>query len=210
MFSRVRPWMAILAGTGWGALTLYLLWLCTNASVFVGEYSFLRLMAGPGYLVAEQLKGLPADQREARMEVLRARFQYPVRLVTLGEVELPPEALIMLQHQQPAQSSDEDITYFPLDDKTLIQFGPMWGTAEVKDLLQFPVYGITACVAALPLVLWMWFGLRARRQRSADLQALDACLGTLARTPNAMLPAMGKEWAPCCRPCSNMPKTSPP
>lgn len=196
MFSSVRPWMTILAGTGWGALTLYLLWLCANASVLVGEYSFLRLMAGPGYLVAEQLKALPADQREARMDALRARFQYPVRLVTLGEVELPPEALIMLQHQQPAQSSDEDITYFPLDDKTLIQFGPMWGTAEVKDLLQFPVYGFTACVAGLPLALWMWFGLRARRQRNADLQALDTCLGTLAHTPHAMLPAMGKEWAP--------------
>jgi len=196
MLSKVRPWMAIVAGTSWGALTLYLLWLCANASVFVGEYSFLRLMAGPGYLVAEQLKPLPAEQREARMDALRARFQYPISLVKLDAIELPPEALIMLKHQQPAQSSDEDITYFPLDDTTLIQFGPMWGTAEVKDLLQFPVYGITACVAGLPLVLWMWLGLRARRQRSADVEALNACLGTLARTPNAMLPAMGKEWTP--------------
>lgn len=77
MLSKVRPWMAIAAGTSWAALTFYLLWLCTNAAVFIGDYSFLRLMAGPGYLVAEQLKALPAEQREARIESLQARFQYP-------------------------------------------------------------------------------------------------------------------------------------
>ncbi|ROM52718.1 two-component sensor histidine kinase [Pseudomonas poae] len=196
MLSNVRPWAAVVAGISWAALTLYLLWQCANASVFVGEYSFLRLMAGPGYLVAEQLKTLPADQREARMETLRARFQYPVHLVNIDDIELPPEALIMLRHQQPAQNSDEDITYFPLDGDTLIQFGPMWGTAEVKDLLQFPVYWITACVAALPVLLLLWLGLRARSRRLNDLEALDACIGTLARTPNAMLPAMSKEWTP--------------
>ena len=70
MFSKLRPWMVATAGAGWTGLTLYLLWLCTNASVFVGDDSFLRLMAGPGYLVAEQLKGVPADQREARMDTL--------------------------------------------------------------------------------------------------------------------------------------------
>lgn len=61
MLSKVRPWMAIATGTSWAALTLYLLWLCTNAAVFIGDYSFLRLMAGPGYLVAEQLKTLPPN-----------------------------------------------------------------------------------------------------------------------------------------------------
>ncbi|WP_248748680.1 ATP-binding protein [Pseudomonas sp. MWU15-20650] len=196
MLSKVRPWMAVVAGTAWATLTLYLLWLCANASVFVGEDSFLRLMAGPGYLVAEQLKALPADQREARMDTLRAHFQYPVHLVTLDEVELPPEALVMLEHQQPALNSDEDITYFPLDDDTVIQFGPMWGTAEVKDLLKFPIYWVTACVAGLPVLLLLWVGLRVHRRRNAELNRLNACLGTLARTPNVMLPAMGNEWTP--------------
>ncbi|NVZ23092.1 two-component sensor histidine kinase [Pseudomonas costantinii] len=196
MLSKVRPWMAAVAGTSWAALTFYLLWLCANASVYIGDYSFLRLMAGPGYLVAEQLKALPVEQREPHMEMLRARFQYPVKLVTLDEVELPPEALIMLKHQQPAQNSDEDTTYFPLDANTLIQFGPIWGTAVVKDLLQFPVYWVTACVAGLPLALLLWISLRERRRRIADLAAINTCLGTLARTPNTMLPAMGKEWTP--------------
>lgn len=196
MLANVRPGMAVVAGTAWATLTFYLLWLCTNASVFVGEDSFLRLMAGPGYLVAEQLKALPADQREAHMGTLRAHFQYPVELVTLDEVELPPEALVMLEHQQPALNSDEDITYFPLDDDTVIQFGPMWGTAEVKDLLEFPIYWVTACVAGLPVLLLLWVGLRAHRRRTAELNRLNACLGTLAHTPNVMLPAMGKEWTP--------------
>lgn len=196
MLTKVRPWMAVMAGTSWAALTFYLLWLCANASVFVGDYSFLRLMAGPGYLVAEQLKALPVEQRDTVMETLRTHFQYPVKLVTPDDIELPPEALTMLKHQQPAQNSDEDITYFPLDDRTLIQFGPMWGTAEVKDLVQFPVYWVTACVASLPLVLLLWIGARAFRQRRADLAAINTCLATLARAPNAMLPAMGKEWTP--------------
>lgn len=196
MLSKVRPWMAVVAGTAWATLTCYLLWLCANASVFVGEDSFLRLMAGPGYLVAEQLKALPADQREAHMDTLRAHFQYPVALVTLDEVELPPEALVMLEHQQPALNSDEDITYFPLDDDSVIQFGPMWGTAEVDDLLKFPIYWITAGVAGLPVLLLLWVGLRAHHRRTIELSRLNACLGTLAHTPNVMLPAMGKEWAP--------------
>ncbi|WP_460137731.1 ATP-binding protein [Pseudomonas sp. S1_E04] len=187
--------MAVVAGAGWAGLVFYLLWLCVNASVSVGEYSFLRLMAGPGYLVAEQLKALPADQREARMDSLRAHFQYPVKLVTLDDVELPPEALIMLQHQQPAQDIDEETTYFPLDGDTLIQFGPMWGTADARDLRQFPVLWLTAITMGLPVLLLLWIGLRARRQRQADLAAINSCLGTLARTPNAILPAVGKEWA---------------
>ncbi|ARB27505.1 two-component sensor histidine kinase [Pseudomonas tolaasii] len=196
MLSKVRPWMVAVAATGWAGLTLYLLWLCANASVFVGQDSFLRLMAGPGYLVAEQLKGVPADQREARMRTLRAHFQYPVHLVTLDEVVLPPEALVMLEHRQPALNSDEDVSYFPLDDKTLIQFGPMWGTAEVKDLLKFPVYWLTAAVAGLPVLLLIGLGIRTHRRRRRDLNTLNGCLATLARTPNAMLPAMGKEWTP--------------
>jgi len=196
MLTKVRPWMVAVAGAGWASLTFYLLWLCANASVFVGEDSFLRLMAGPAYLVAEQLKAVPADQREARMDILRAHFQYPVNLISLDEVELPPEALVMLEHQQPALSSDEDISYFPLDDDTIIQFGPMWGSAEVKDLLKFPVYWITAAVAGLPVLLLLGIGLRLHRRRRTDLNTLKTCLGTLARTPNVMLPAMGKEWTP--------------
>ncbi|WP_010170014.1 sensor histidine kinase [Pseudomonas sp. PAMC 25886] len=196
MLSKVRPWMAIAAGTSWAALTFYLLWLCTNAAVFVGDYSFLRLMAGPGYLVAEQLKALPAEQREAHIEALQARFQYPVSLVKKDDIELPPEALVMLDHHQPAQNSDEDVTYFPLDDDTVIQFGPMWGTAEVKDLLQYPVYWVTACVAGLPVVLFLWIVLRARRKYTHDLNTLNASIATLARTPNTLLPAMSQEWAP--------------
>ncbi|MGR3888916.1 sensor histidine kinase [Pseudomonas sp. 1152_12] len=196
MLSKLRPWMVAMAGAGWTGLTLYLLWLCTNASVFVGEDSFLRLMAGPGYLVAEQLKGLPADQREARMDILRAHFQYPVNLITLDDVELPPEAMVMLEHQQPALNSDEDISYFPLDDDTVIRFGPMWGSAEVKDLLKFPVFWITACVAGLPVMLLLGVGLLIHRRRNTDLITLNTCLATLARTPNVMLPAMSKEWTP--------------
>ncbi|MFL1505054.1 sensor histidine kinase [Pseudomonas sp. O64] len=196
MLAKVRPWMVAVVGTGWAALTLYLLWLCTNASVFVGEDSFLRLMAGPGYLVAEQLKGVPVDQREARMDILRAHFQYPVNLITLDDVELPPEAMVMLEHQQPALNSDEDISYFPLDDDTVIRFGPMWGSAEVKDLLKFPVFWITACVAGLPVLLLLGIGLRLHRRRNAEMNTLNTCLGTLARSPNVMLPAMSKEWTP--------------
>lgn len=196
MFSNLRPWMVATAGAGWTGLTLYLLWLCTNASVFVGDDSFLRLMAGPGYLVAEQLKGVPADQREARMDTLRAHFQYPVNLIALDDVELPPEAMVMLEHRQPALNSDEDISYFPLDDETVIRFGPMWGSAEVKDLLKFPVFWITACVAGLPVLLLLGIGLRLHRRRHADLHTLNTCLATLARSPNVMLPAMGKEWTP--------------
>ncbi|QHD08848.1 sensor histidine kinase [Pseudomonas sp. R76] len=196
MFSKLRPWMVATAGAGWTGLTLYMLWLCTNASVFVGDDSFLRLMAGPGYLVAEQLKGVPADQREARMDTLRAHFQYPVNLIALDDVELPPEAMVMLEHGQPALNSDEDISYFPLDDETVIRFGPMWGSAEVKDLLKFPVFWITACVAGLPVLLLLGIGLRLHRQRHTDLHTLNTCLATLARSPNVMLPAMGKEWTP--------------
>ena len=196
MFSKLRPWMVAAAGAGWTGLTLYLLWLCTNASVFVGDDSFLRLMAGPGYLVAEQLKGVPADQREARMDTLRAHFQYPVNLIALDDVELPPEAMVMLEHGQPALNSDEDISYFPLDDETVIRFGPMWGSAEVKDLLKFPVFWITACVAGLPVLLLLGIGLRLHRRRHTDLHTLNTCLATLARSPNVMLPAMGKEWTP--------------
>nr|WP_218175237.1 ATP-binding protein [Pseudomonas sp. D2002] len=188
--------MVATAGAGWTGLTLYLLWLCTNASVFVGDDSFLRLMAGPGYLVAEQLKGVPADQREARMDTLRAHFQYPVNLIALDDVELPPEAMVMLEHRQPALNSDEDISYFPLDDETVIRFGPMWGSAEVKDLLKFPVFWITACVAGLPVLLLLGIGLRLHRRRHTDLHTLNTCLATLARSPNVMLPAMGKEWTP--------------
>lgn len=194
--SKLRPWMVALAGVGWTSLTLYLVWLCTNASVFVGEDSFLRLMAGPGYLVAEQLKGLPAEKREARMDILRAHFQYPVELIPYDDVELPPEAMVMLEHQQPALNSDEDISYFPLDDETVIRFGPMWGSAEVKDLLKFPIFWITACVAGLPVLLLLGIGLHAHRRHTKDLDTLNTCLGTLARTPNVMLPALGKEWTP--------------
>ncbi|MCS3417363.1 two-component system sensor histidine kinase RstB [Pseudomonas sp. BIGb0450] len=196
MLSKVRPWMAIAAGTSWAALTLYLLWLCTNAAVFIGDYSFLRLMAGPGYLVAEQLKAFPPEQREAQIEALQARFQYPVSLVKKDDIELPPEALVMLDHHQPAQNSDEDITYFPLDDDTVIQFGPLWGTAEVKDLMQYPVYWLTACVAGLPVMLLLWLTLRARRKYTHDLNTLNASVAALARTPNTLLPAMSQEWAP--------------
>lgn len=196
MFSKLRPWMVATAGAGWTGLTLYLLWLCTNASVFVGDDSFLRLMAGPGYLVAEQLKGVPADQREARMDTLRAHFQYPVNLIALDDVELPPEAMVMLEHGQPALNSDEDISYFPLDDETVIRFGPMWGSAEVKDLLKFPVFWITACVAGLPVLLLLGIGLRLHWRRHTDLHTLNTCLATLARSPNVMLPAMSKEWTP--------------
>jgi two-component system sensor histidine kinase RstB len=196
MLSKVRPWMAIAAGTSWAALTLYLLWLCTNAAVFIGDYSFLRLMAGPGYLVAEQLKTLPPEQWEARVESLQARFQYPVSVVKKDDIELPPEAIVMLDHHQPAQNSDEDVTYFPLDDDTVIQFGPMWGTAEVEDLLQYPVYWVTACVAGLPVLLFLWIALRARRKYTHDLNTLNACMSALARTPNTLLPAMSQEWTP--------------
>lgn len=196
MLSKVRPWMAIAAGTSWAALTLYLLWLCTNAAVFIGDYSFLRLMAGPGYLVAEQLKTLPPEQWEARVESLQVRFQYPVSVVKKDDIELPPEAIVMLDHHQPAQNSDEDVTYFPLDDDTVIQFGPMWGTAEVEDLLQYPVYWVTACVAGLPVLLFLWIALRARRKYTHDLNTLNASITALARTPNTLLPAMSQEWTP--------------
>lgn len=63
---KLRPWMVAVAGAGWTSLTLYLLWLCTNASVFVGEDSFLRLMAGPGYLRPSSSKAcLPRNVKRA-------------------------------------------------------------------------------------------------------------------------------------------------
>ncbi|MBW4968381.1 hypothetical protein KZZ04_18805, partial [Pseudoalteromonas sp. CR1] len=48
----------------------------------------------------------------------------------------------------------------------------------------------------LPVLLLLGIGLRLHRRRRTDLNTLKTCLGTLARTPNVMLPAMGKEWTP--------------
>ncbi|MCC1761884.1 hypothetical protein KSI36_24300, partial [Salmonella enterica subsp. enterica serovar Indiana] len=66
----------------------------------------------------------------------------------------------------------------------------------VKDLLKFPIFWMTACVAGLPVLLLLGLGLRAYRRHNKDLATLNTCLGTLARTPNVMLPALGKEWTP--------------
>ena len=79
--------MAIVAGLLWTALTLYLLWLSAGASVAVSEASFRRLMTGPGYLIAQQLKPLSAKQREVRLDVLRQHFQYPVNLVERDSID---------------------------------------------------------------------------------------------------------------------------
>ncbi|MGY2399918.1 sensor histidine kinase [Pseudomonas sp. SDO5271_S396] len=196
MLSKVRPWMAGVTGVAWAGVTFYLLWLCANAAVYIGDYSFLRLMAGPAYLVAQEIRDLPPEERETHMEALRTRFQYPLTLVAMEDLELPPEALVMLKHQQPAQNSDEDTTYFPLDDETLIQFGPMWSTATAKDLVQLPVYWVTAAVASLPLVMLMWAAARSHLKRRTDLAALNQCLATLAHAPNALLPPLDKEWTP--------------
>ncbi|WP_256347706.1 ATP-binding protein [Pseudomonas gingeri] len=191
-----RRWMAIVAGLLWTALTLYLLWLSAGASVAVSEASFRRLMTGPGYLIAQQLKPLSAKQREVRLDVLRQHFQYPVNLVERDSIDVPPEADTMLEHHEAVQDVDEEIAYYPLDDETLIQFGPMWVSASLDDFFVTPIYWFTAFAAGAPVLVFLGLGWRRRRQHQRDMTALAACLGGMVRTPTVTLPPVGKEWRP--------------
>nr|WP_235429613.1 hypothetical protein [Paraburkholderia fungorum] len=183
-------------GIGWTGSILGLLWLSASTAVGISEYSFRQLMAGPGYLLAEQLRPLSAAQREQRLIQLRQHFQYPVELVATDSVELSPQARTMLLHQQAAQTSDEEIAYFALDNDTLIQFGPMWGSAALADVLRSPVFLLTAVAASAPIVGFSLAAWRRKRQWCRDLQAITACLADMVRSPAVLLPAVDREWMP--------------
>lgn len=191
-----RRWMIVALSVAWAILTLWLLWQSASAAVRVSEYSFRRLMTGPGYLVAQQLQPLSTEQREERLQTLRQYFQYPVTLVEKDSVELPPQASIMLSHQQAAQGSDEEIAYYQLDKDTLIQFGPMWGSAAMEDVLRTPIYLWTALASSAPLLFLSLAAWKRRRARQTDMDAIVASLRQLVRSPAGMLPAVGKEWRP--------------
>ena len=192
----LRRWSIIVIGVGWTGSILGLLWLSASAAVGISEYSFRQLMTGPGYLLAEQLRPLSTAQREQRLILLRQHFQYPIELVAADSVELPPQARTMLLHLQAAQNSDEEIAYFSLGDDTLIQFGPMWGSAALTYVLGSPVFLLTAAAASAPIVVFSVAAWRRKQRWCRDLQEITACLTGMARSPAIMLPAVDREWMP--------------
>ncbi|MFZ4876196.1 ATP-binding protein [Janthinobacterium sp. Mn2066] len=188
--------LALLAGVGWGALTVWLLFLSAKSAVGVSEYSFRRLMSGPGYLLVGQLRGLSGEVRAQRLQELQRRFQFPLTLVPRNSVELAPEAGVMLDNEHAVLGVSEEIAYYALDRDTLIQFGPMWGAAAMEDVLNLRIYWLTAASAALPLPLLLLAAWQRRRKRAATMAALSMSLSQLARTPALILPTGSGEWAP--------------
>lgn len=188
--------LALLACLAWGALTIWLLFLSAKSAVGVSEYSFRRLMGGPGYLLVEQLRGLSDEAREQRLQELQRRFQFPLTLVPRDSVELAPEAGVMLDNEHAVLGVSEEIAYYALDRNTLIQFGPMWGAAAMEDVLNLRIYWLTAAAAAPPLPLLLLAAWHRRRKRAATLSALSSSLSQLARTPALILPTASAEWAP--------------
>ncbi|WP_035059737.1 ATP-binding protein [Andreprevotia chitinilytica] len=185
--------LAFVAGL---ALMFWLLWLSASAAVFSSEYSFRRLMSGPGYLIAESLKRTPKTQWQNQLDALSRRFQYPVALVERADIELAPEADTMLAHGQGVQSSDEEIYYYPLTSTTLIKFGPMWGTASVGEVLRTPVYWFTALAAVVPSIALALLWFRQRRRQRGDITAVADVLHALARDPAIVLPATSRPLTP--------------
>lgn len=197
-FKPGRPLLVALCA-GWGALTIWLLWQSALGAIHVSEYSFRRLLTGPGYLVAERLRALPPSERAAGMQALQRHFQFPLSLVGRAEVELAPEADIMLANGQAVQGSTEEIAYYALDRQTLIQMGPMWGSASLGDVARQPVFWFAGAACFVPLLLLALAAWSRRRQRAASMTALIDTIGQLARTPAAVLPPIGTEWAPLLR-----------
>ena len=197
-FKPGRPLLVALCA-GWGALTIWLLWQSALGAIHVSEYSFRRLLTGPGYLVAERLRALPPSERAAGMQALQRHFQFPLSLVGRAEVELAPEADIMLANGQAVQGSTEEIAYYALDRQTLIQMGPMWGSASLGDVARQPVFWLAGAACFVPLLLLALAAWSRRRQRAVSMTALIGTIGQLARTPAAVLPAIGTEWAPLLR-----------
>jgi len=188
--------LALLACLAWGALTVWLLFLSAKGAVGVSEYSFRRLMSGPGYLLVEQLRGLSGEAREQRLQELQRRFQFPLTLVPRDSVELAPEAGVMLDNEHAVLGVSEEIAYYALDRDTLIQFGPMWGAAAMEDVLNLRIYWLTAAAAALPLPLLLLAAWQRRRKRAATMAALGSSLSQLARAPALILPTAEGEWVP--------------
>jgi len=188
--------LALLACIAWGALTVWLLFLSAKSAVGVSEYSFRRLMSGPGYLLVEQLRGLSGKARQQRLQELQRRFQFPLTLVPRNSVELAPEAGVMLDNEHAVLGVSEEIAYYALDRDTLIQFGPMWGAAAMEDVLNLRIYWLTAAASALPLPLLLLAAWQRRRKRAATMAALSVSLSQLARTPALILPTASAEWMP--------------
>ncbi|CDG85584.1 his Kinase A domain protein [Janthinobacterium agaricidamnosum NBRC 102515 = DSM 9628] len=186
----------LLSCAGWGLLTAWLLFLSAKGAVGVSEYSFRRLMGGPGYLLVEQLRGLSGSAREQRLQELQRRFQFPLTLVPRAGVELAPEAGVMLDNEHAVLGVSEEIAYYALDRDTLIQFGPMWGAAAMEDVLNLRVFWLTAAAATLPLPLLLLLAWRRRRSRAGTMAALGIALAQLARAPALILPTAGREWTP--------------
>lgn len=191
--ARSLAWLACLV---WGALTVWLLFLSAKSAVGVSEYSFRRLMSGPGYLLVEQLRGLSGEAREQRLQELQRRFQFPLTLVARNSVELAPEAGVILDNEHAVLGVSEEIAYYALDRDTLIQFGPMWGAAAMEDVLNLRVFWLTAAAASLPLPLLLMAAWRRRRQRAATMSALSLSLAQLARAPALILPTASGDWTP--------------
>ena len=195
LFKPGRPLLVALCA-GWAALTIWLLWLSALGAIHVSEYSFRRLLSGPGYLVAEHLRALPPSERQAGLRALQRHFQFPLSLVARDDVELAPEADVMLAHGQAVQGSTEEIAYFALDQRTLIQMGPMWGSASLEDVWRQPVFWLAGAACFVPLLLLSLAAWRRRRRRARSVAALVDLLGQLVRAPAAVLPAVEEEWAP--------------
>jgi len=195
VFKLSRPLLVALCA-GWAAFTIWLLWLSALGAIHVSEYSFRRLLSGPGYLVAEHLRALPPSERAAGLRTLQRHFQFPLSLVARDEVELAPEADVMLAHGQVVQGSTEEIAYFALDQQTLIQMGPMWGSASLDDVSSQPVFWLAGAACFAPLLLLSLAAWQRRRRRARSMTALADVLAQLVRAPAAVLPAVEAEWAP--------------
>ncbi|MBP1202955.1 signal transduction histidine kinase [Duganella sp. 1411] len=197
-FKPGRPLLVALCAC-WAALTVWLLWLSALGAIHVSEYSFRRLLNGPGYLVAERLRALPPPERAAGLQVLQRHFQFPLSLVARADVELAPEADVMLAHGQAVQGSTEEIAYFALDQQTLIQMGPMWGSAAIEDVARQPVFWLAGAACFAPPLLLSLAAWQRRRRRARSMAALIDTLDQLLRAPAAVLPAVEAEWQPMVR-----------
>jgi signal transduction histidine kinase len=190
-----RPLLVALCAA-WAALIVWLLWLSALGAVYVSEYSFRRLLTGPAHLVAERLRALPPAQRGAGLQSLQRHFQFPLALVARGDVELAPEADVMLAQGQAVQGATEEVAYYALDPRTLIQMGPMWGSASLGDVARQPAFWLAGLAAGAPPLLLSLAAWRRRRRRARSMAELAATLGQLAHAPAAMLPALEPEWTP--------------
>ncbi|MYM28712.1 two-component sensor histidine kinase [Duganella sp. CY15W] len=198
MWTRFKPGRGLLVAlcAGWAMLVIWLIWLSALGAIHVSEYSFRRLLGGPGYLVAQHLRALPPAQREAGLQALQRQFQFPLSLVARDDVDLAPESDVMLANGLAVQGSSEEIAYYALDEKTLIQMGPMWGSAAMEDVMRQPVFLLAGGACFIPLLLLSLFMWQRRRQRERAMAALIHTIGDMARTPATVLQVVDAEWAP--------------